>query len=104
MMAATILCLVAHVPNGTTMLCENKMLIRIAGLENGELVPRKARSTLTRLVVGQKITCLPAGNEGSLVVAKCTLPDGRDLACTLIGSQAAVRSEASWRRYGLEGC
>ena len=104
MMAATILCLVAHVPNGTTLICENKTLIRIAGLETGELVPRTARTVLTRLAVGRKISCLPAGNEEQYIVAKCALPDGRDLACTLIKSRAAVRSDAAWRRYGLEDC
>ena len=104
MMAATILCLVAGVPNGTTMVCDNRTLIRIAGLETGTLVPGKARAMLTRLVVGQRITCLPAGNEDQYIVAKCELPDGRDLACTLIKSRAAVRSDAAWRRYGLGDC
>ena len=104
MRAATILCLVAGAPNGTTLVCRDNMHIRIAGIETGERVPRNARHVLTRRVVGQSISCLPAGNEGSFVVAKCTLPDGRDLACTLIETRAAVRSEASWRRYGLQDC
>ena len=104
MMAATILCLVAEVPNGTTIVCKDSMPIRIAGLETGELVPKKARAVLARLAIGQKVSCLPAGNEGPFIVAKCTLPDGRDLACTLIKSKAAVQSPAAWRRYGLKDC
>jgi endonuclease YncB( thermonuclease family) len=104
MMAATILCLVSHVPNGTTIVCQDKTQIRVAGLEVGELVPKKARGILAGLTVGRKVSCLPAGNEGPFIVAKCTLPDGRDLACTLIKSRAAVRSDTAWRRYGLEDC
>ena len=104
MMAATILCLVAEVPNGTTIICKDDTHIRIAGLEVGELVPKKAHGILARLAVGRKVTCLPAGNEGPFIAAKCTLPDGRDLACTLIKAQAAVRSGVAWRRYGLEDC
>lgn len=104
MRAAAILCLVAAVPNGTTLVCADNMHIRIAGIEAADLVPKDARRILTRLTLGRTVSCLPAGNEGSFVVAKCTLPDGRDLACTLIRSKAAVRSDASWRRYGLEDC
>lgn len=104
MMAATIMCLVAQVPDGTTIVCSDKTQIRVAGLEVGERVPVKARGVLSRLTMGQKVSCLPAGNEGPFIVAKCTLPDKRDLACTLIKSGAAVRSEASWRKYGLKNC
>lgn len=104
MMAATILCLVSHVPDGTTIVCSDKTQIRIAGLETGALVPKRARATLAGLASGRKLSCLPAGNEGPYIVAKCTLPDGRDLACTLLKSRAAVRSDVSWRRYGLKDC
>ncbi|RYY13990.1 MAG: hypothetical protein EON55_09275 [Alphaproteobacteria bacterium] len=104
MMAATIMCLVAQVPDGTTIMCSNELRIRIAGLEVGERIPSKARGVLSALTIGKKVSCLPAGNEGPFIVAKCTLPDQRDLACTLIQSGAAVRSEASWRRYGLKNC
>jgi len=104
MMAATILCLVTDVPNGTTIVCKDRTHIRVAGLEVGELVPKKAHGVLARLTVGQQVSCLPAGNEGPFIVAKCTLPDGRDLACTLIKSQAAVRSVVAWRRYALGDC
>lgn len=104
MMAATILCLVAGVPDGTTLLCSDKTSIRIAGLEYGALVPKKARGILAGLTMGQKVSCLPAGNEGAFIVAKCTLPDQRDLACTLIKAKAGVRSDAAWKRYGLKDC
>jgi endonuclease YncB( thermonuclease family) len=104
MMAATILCLVANVPDGTTIVCSDNTHIRIAGLEAGDLVPKKARGILAQLTEGHKLSCLPAGNEGAFIVAKCTLPDRRDLACTLIRSKAAVRSDVAWQRYGLEEC
>lgn len=103
-MAAVIMCLVARVPDGTTLICSDKTAIRIAGLETGALVPKNARRQLAALTTGVTISCLPAGNEGQFIVAKCTLPDRRDLACTLIDAKAAVRSDASWRRYGLQNC
>ena len=103
-MAAAIICLVAKVPDGTTLICSNNTRIRIAGLESGELVPGKARRILAGMTIGRNISCLPAGNEGSFIVAKCTLPDHRDLACALINTKAGVRSVASWQRYGLQKC
>ena len=105
MMAATILCLVAQVPDGATIQCSDNTRIRVAGLEVGALAgTRKARSALERLTLGKKVSCLPAGNEGPFIVAKCTLPDRSDLACTLIKSRAALRSDASWKRYGIGEC
>lgn len=104
MMAATILCLVASVPDGTTIRCSNGMTIGIAGLETGPRVPKTAQGVLSRLTLGQKVACLPAGNKGPYIEAKCTLPDRRDLACTLIRSHTAIRSDVAWRRYGLAEC
>jgi len=104
MMAAIIICLVTHVADGTTIWCNDKTQIRIAGLEVGDRAPKTARAVLTRLALGKKLSCLPAGNEGPFVVAKCALPDGRDLACTLIAAKAGRRSDAAWRRYGLTDC
>jgi endonuclease YncB( thermonuclease family) len=104
MMAATILCLVAQVPDGTTIVCSDKTRIRIAGLEVGDHVPAKAHGILSKLTMGQKVSCLPAGNEGPFIVAKCTLPDKRDLACTLIEARAGVRSDMLWQKYGLKNC
>jgi endonuclease YncB( thermonuclease family) len=104
MMAATILCLVAQVPDGTTIVCSDKTRIRIAGLETGPLVPKSAPAMLARLTMGKTVSCLPTGNEGPFIAAMCTLPDKRDLACTLIKAKAAVRSETAWRRYQLPAC
>lgn len=104
MMAAIILCLVVQVLDGTSFLCSDKTMIRIAGLETGRGVPKTARAVLTQLTLNKKLSCLPAGNEGDYIVAKCTLPDGRDLACAMIAARAAVRSDVSWRRYGLQDC
>lgn len=104
MMAAMIICIVTNVPDGTTIVCSDHTQIRIAGLEVRARHPMDSPATLAALTLGRKIACLPAGNEGPFIVAKCALPDQRDLACTLIEAQAAVRSDASWRRYGLEDC
>jgi len=104
MMAAIILCLVADVPDGTTILCRDRARIRIAGLETGDRAPPRGRRALAALTMGKTVSCLPAGNEGPYIVAKCTLPDKRDLACTLIRAGAAVRSDVAWRRYGLGDC
>lgn len=103
-MAAVIMCLVARVPDGTTLICSDSTPIRIAGLETGAIVPKNAHRQLAALTTGVTLSCLPAGNEGPFIVAKCTLPDRRDLACALIDVKAAIRSDASWRRYGLEDC
>ena len=73
MMAATILCLVAQVPDGTTLVCADKTRIRVAGLENGPLVPKTARAALAKMTLGKKISCLPTGNEGPYIVAKMSL-------------------------------
>ena len=104
MMAATILCLVAQVPDGTTLVCSDKTRIRVAGLESGAMVPKIGRSMLAKLTMGQKVSCLPAGNEGPFIAAKCTLPDRRDLACTMIKAKAGVRSDTLWKRYALGDC
>ncbi len=104
MMAAVIICVVTNVPDGTTIVCSDQTRIRIAGLEVRARPLVKLPTTLAALTVGKKVACLPAGNEGPFIVAKCTLPDQRDLACTLIKAKAAVRSDVAWRRYGLEDC
>ena len=104
MMAAIILCLVADVPDGTTILCRDQTRIRIAGLETDNRAPASGRKALAALTMGKTLSCQPAGNEGPYIVAKCALPDKRDLACTLIRKGAAVRSDAAWRRYGLADC
>lgn len=103
-MAAIIMCLVVRVEDGATLICSDHTRIRVAGLATETSALKKGRDILSMLTVGKKISCLPAGNEGPFIVAKCTLPDRRDLACTLIKLHAGVRSEAAWRRYGLENC
>lgn len=104
MMAAVIICLVTNVPDGTTIVCNDKTRIRIAGLEVGARVSTRAKGLLAGLTMGKKVSCLPTGNEGPFIIAKCTLPDHRDLACTLIKLKAAVQSKESWLRYGLKDC
>lgn len=103
-MAAVIICLVAKVADGTTLICSDNTHIRIAGLESGKLVPPNAQHVLTGLTTGVALSCLPAGNEGAVIVARCTLPDQRDLACAMITARAGVKSASSWRRYGLQEC
>lgn len=104
MMAAIIMCLVARVPDGVTIVCRDRAQIRIPGLVSGRSQPATGHAVLTKLTLGKALSCLPVGNEASVIAAKCTLPNQRDLACTLIGAGAGVRSDPAWRRYGLQDC
>ena len=81
--------------------------IRLWGIdapERGDPGYRASKDALRDLIEGQTLACdeMYLDRYGR-TVARCTLPDGRDLACELVGQDAA----RDWPKYSkgfYEGC
>ena len=112
---APFVCQVAAVHDGDTWTCADGRKVRLAGIDANELggschnacAPmsgENARQFVDRLIYRQRLTCQPYGLSYRRVVARCSLPDGRDLSCLTIGAGAAVRWDRYWREYGMGEC
>jgi endonuclease YncB( thermonuclease family) len=94
------LCLIgALAVDGDTLRHEGQRL-RLWGIdapERGEAGFAAARDTLARLIDGQPLACdvIDPADRYDRPVIRCDLPDGRDLACALVGAGAAV----DWPKY-----
>lgn len=102
--------------------CRNGVSIRVAGIQapDFETAPpcrthrpdyvcddRKAaaaRDIVWRLVWRTTLTCAPLDRSHARTVARCTLPDGRDLRCAIIALGAADHWPKYERRYRLAPC
>lgn len=110
------ICIVAAVHDGDTFTCSGKTAIRIAGIEARELSGKchlrrcaaasgpEARTVLMRLIYRQTLTCDPLDGSHRRIVARCALPDGRDLRCAVLATGVVVEWPTYVRRYGLERC
>lgn len=110
-----IACIVAAVHDGDTFTCRDGTRVRLAGVDANELdgschnacAPMSgeaARRYVDRLIHRQRLACQPYGHSYARIVARCTLPDGRDLSCQTIAAGAAVRWDRYWREYGMGAC
>lgn len=121
--AAAFFCLVTHVHDGDGPLwCQNGIKVRVAGIrapdfKNAEPCRRgkaayvcsnvqaeRSRRIVEKLTLGKTMTCAPVGKSYKRVVARCTLPDGRNLSCATIAAGAATRWDSYWRRYHMGEC
>lgn len=110
------ICIVAAVHDGDTFTCADRTAIRIAGVEARELsgrchLPRcapatgaEARTILVRLVHRQTLSCDQLDGSHERIVARCALPDGRDLRCALLAAGVVVAWPKYVRLYGLARC
>lgn len=108
-------CAVVQVHDGDTFTCADHTKIRVAGIDANELdgschnacaaMPADAsRRYVTALVLRRTLSCQPLGRSYARIVARCRLPDGRDLSCAAITAGAAVRWDQYWSRYRMGGC
>ncbi|WP_152997853.1 thermonuclease family protein [Sphingomonas sp. WG] len=65
---------------------------------------RASQRTVSALVLRRRLTCQALEPSYNRIVARCRLPDGRDLACAITASGAATRWDRYWRRYHLDPC
>jgi endonuclease YncB( thermonuclease family) len=75
------------------------------GQPHGILDPKEARRRTAAIAMGRRLACVSKGSAGrDRTAAWCTLPDGRDLSCAVIASDAGAR----WAKYDprrrLVGC
>lgn len=116
-------CLVLAVHDGDGPLrCASGEKIRIAGVQAPDFTTAEpcqqhraeyvcddaaaehARDIVSRMVLNRTLQCEPYGMSYARVVARCTLPDGRDLSCAVIAAGAGARWDRYWQRYRLPEC
>lgn len=82
-----VICERPGVIDGDTFRCADRTRVRVWGLDAPELAtpagPASMRAMATMLA-GQTLTCQRKGKSHDRVVARCTLPDGRDIAAEMI--------------------
>lgn len=77
---------------------------RKAGYVCSDVRARASQRIMSGLVLHRRLRCVALEPSYSRMVATCSLPDGRDLACTAVRGGAAKWWPAYVRRYGLEPC
>jgi len=105
-------CRVARVHDGDTLTCSSGVRVRLNAINARELngscgtghpcpsaSAAAARDYLSRLALGQRLSCAQTGTSYGRVTAWCADNRGRDLSCAMVASGTA----ASWPRYDPEG-
>lgn len=113
-MIAPFICLVASVTDADTLRCADGTRVRVAAINAREkdgscragmacpiMPPAKAKAMVSRFVLNQRLTCAPLGKSWDRVVARCALPNGRDLSCKIAGTGAAAWEPTYARRYRM---
>jgi endonuclease YncB( thermonuclease family) len=93
-------CTVTRVHDGDGPLCRK----RRAGYVCSDRAARASQRTVSALVLRRRLSCQALEPSYSRIVARCRLPDGRDLSCAVIAAGAAMRWGRYWRRYGMGEC
>lgn len=75
-----------------------------AGYVCDDRAARASQRTVSALVLGKRLTCTALEPSYSRIVARCRLPDGRDLSCAVLAAGAATRWDRYWRRYRMAPC
>lgn len=75
-----------------------------AGYVCDDRAARASQRTVSALVLGKRLTCISLEPSYSRIVARCRLPDGRDLSCAVLAAGAATRWDRYWRRYRMPAC
>ena len=116
-------CEVVKVHDGDGPLwCRNGPKVRIAGVQApdfesaepcrqgragyvcSDVRARASQQIVSRLVLRRQLRCMPLEPSYTRIVARCSLPDGRDLACATIAAGAAARWDRYWHRYRMGAC
>ncbi len=77
---------------------------RRAGYVCSDARARASQRTVSALVLRRRLTCQALEPSYNRVVARCRLPDGRDLSCAVLATGAATRWDRYWRRYRMGRC
>lgn len=100
----------AYVIDGDTIII-NKTRIRLFGIDAPEMdhpYGAKSKWAMVALCKGQKVTAVPDGSlSHDRCVARCFLPDGRDLSAELVKQGLAIDwpkfSAGEYRRFEPDG-
>ncbi len=123
MSGPTFTCTVTRVHDGDGPLwCAEGPKVRIAGIQAPDFESaqpcragragyvcsdtraRASQRTVSALVLRRRLTCQALEPSYNRVVARCRLPDGRDLSCAVLAAGAATRWDRYLRRYNLGAC
>jgi len=63
-----------------------------------------SQRTVSALVLRRRLTCQALEPSYNRVIARCRLPDGRDLSCAALAAGAATNWDRYWRRYDMDNC
>ncbi|WP_066723447.1 thermonuclease family protein [Sphingomonas pituitosa] len=77
---------------------------RRAGYVCNDARARASQRKVSALVLHSRLACQALEPSYNRIVARCRLPDGRDLSCAVLAAGAATRWDRYWRRYNLGAC
>jgi endonuclease YncB( thermonuclease family) len=119
----TFSCTVTRVHDGDGPLwCAEGPNVRIAGIQApdfesaepcrrrraeyvcSDAAARASQRKVSALVLRRRLTCQALEPSYNRIVARCRLPDGRDLSCAVLAAGAATRWDRYWQRYHLGVC
>lgn len=99
---STFSCQVQSVTDGDTFRCTNGLRVRLSAIDTPEMPgscrkgracvpgnPHAARVSLSRLIDGRTVTCLPVGKSYNRITAWCSIA-GVDLSCAMVRSGHAA--------------
>lgn len=116
-MIAPFTCTVERIVDADTWVCTDRTRIRAAAINARErdgscrrgmvcpiMPPARATRIVSRMLVGQRLTCANKGRSWDRVVGACRFADGRSVACAIVATGAAAWEPGWARRYGIGGC
>lgn len=111
----------AHDADGP-LWCKNGIKVRVAGVQApdwkkaspcrqrkpgyvcDDAKARASKRIAEQLVLDQRLNCKPVDRSWKRVVARCWLPNGNSLSCSLIARGAGTKWQTYWRKYKMGGC
>jgi micrococcal nuclease len=93
LLAAAFICAHPGVIDGDTLACRGGQHVRVWGIQAPERYmetgPASTRA-MAHLIQGHNLTCYRKGRSYNRTVARCFLPDGRDIAREMVNQGQAV--------------
>lgn len=120
--AAPFTCTVTSVHDGDTFTCAGGTKVRVAGIQAPDFTDtapcragraeyvcsdraaQASQRVVSALVLHRRLACDGIEPSYARIVARCRLPDGRDLSCAVIAAGTATRWDRYWRRYNMAPC